>query len=217
MESSVIMHKILADFSIGDLVAVLALILAYLAYRKSVMDEYESWLDLAKSFQHELNYAKHWIGSSYNKSTNYEWVKPSKFVYPLTDEAAKALIWKGHPPQGIFSDNFFDKLAIYNERVQAFNHFLNIQGLNYIASEFETKNEGVKSKTNHINSIIHNELIGDNGEYHLHNLYEYFNCELGMIRKNYLSIIPWYLKFPKFVIFSAVIILLIIRYFVVLI
>lgn len=206
--------NVLEKLQTQNVIAITALILAYLAYRKSIVDEYRSWLDLGKAFKHELNYAKNWIGSSYNKSTNFDWTKPSKFVYPLTDESAKALIYKGHPPKGIFSDEFFDKLAIYNERIEAFNHFLNIQGLNYITSKFETDDEGEKNKTNHINSIIHNELIGDNGEYHLHHLYEYFQCELKIIEKAKLLMLPWYFKYPKIIIIATFFIYFVIDYFI---
>lgn len=208
------LFTILGKLQTQNIIAITALILAYLAYRKSIMDEYRSWLDLFKAFKHELNYAKNWIGNSYNNSTNYEWTKPSKFVYPLTDETVKALIWKGHPPKGLFSDEFFDKLSIYNERIEAFNHFLNIQGLNYASTKFETEDEGEKCKTNHINSIIHNEFIGDNGEYHLHHLHEYFQCELKIIERFGLAMLPWYSKYPKIIIIVTVIIYLVVDYFV---
>lgn len=197
-----------------NIIAVFALALAYLVYRKSKVDEYRSWIDLAKSFQHELSYAKHWIGGSYNNSINLDWLKPSKLVYPLTDESVKALIWKGHPPKGIFSDDFFDKLAIYNERIEAFNHLLKIQGLNYASCKFETDDEGEKQKTNHINSIIHNDLIGNNGDYHLHSLYEYFKCELKMIDQNGISAIPWYFRYPKTIILLTFVVYMVIDYFI---
>ena len=202
--------EILAKYQTQNIIATTALIFAYLAYRKSILDEYRSWLDLAKSFQHELNYARHWIGNSYENVIGLEWANPSKLVYPLTAEAAKALIWKGHPPKGIFSDDFFDKLAIYNERIQAFNHFVTIQGINYAMSDFANKNE----KSLEINKIVHNGLIGSNDETHLHYLYNFFRCELKIIEKTDLSIIPWYFKHPKQIIFATVAIYVIADYFI---
>ncbi len=201
-------------FETQNIVAVVALVLAYLAYRKSVIDEYKSWLDLAKSFQHELKYAKEWIGNSYKNIDNKGWVNPSSMVYPLTSEAAKALIWKGHPPRSLFSDEFFDKLAIYNERVQAFNHFLTAQAINYVLHGiYDEKSKLYNEKTNHINKIIHNGLIGSTGEYDLHSHYEYFRCELRIIENTGLSKIPWYFKNPIVMISLLLILYLTLDYF----
>jgi len=55
--------NVLDELQTQNIIAITALILAYLAYRKSIVDEYRSWLDLGKAFQHELNYAKHWINN----------------------------------------------------------------------------------------------------------------------------------------------------------
>ncbi|MFH0863994.1 MAG: hypothetical protein V1858_02825 [Candidatus Gottesmanbacteria bacterium] len=205
---------LLEKYQTQNIIAVIALILAYLAYRKSVIDEYRSWLDLAKSFQHELNYAKYWIGNSYEKMMSIDWSNPSRFVYPLTAEAAKALIWKGHPPKRIFPDDFFDKLAIYNERIQAFNHFLMIQGINYVVAEVDNKNEKISEKAKHINYIIHNDLIGSQDNYHLHNLYNYFSCQLKMIEKADLLLIPWYFKYPERIVLATIFIYIIVDYFI---
>ncbi len=105
------------------------------------------------------------------------------------------MISKGHPPKGLFPADFFDKLTIFNERIQAFNHLLVIQGINYAVSRAKNaeKDEFAK-KAEHINNVIHNYLIGSNGEYDLHNLYSYFQCELKIIINKGLSEIPWYYK-----------------------
>lgn len=210
---------IFEKYQTQNIIATIALILAYLAYRKSIIDEYKSWLDLAKSFHSELKYAKEWLGCTYNGSIEEGWLDPSKIVYPLTSESARAMIWKGNPPKGLFPEGFFDKLTLFNERIQAFNHMLLLQGVNFIKSEYED-NKGIipdkssKERAKHINTIIHNHLIGNQNEFHLHNHYEYFVCELKSILKTDLNILPWYYKRPTLIVFSTLIFYLFIDYLI---
>ncbi len=192
-----------------NLIAFIALVLAYLAYRKTLIDEYKSWIDLIESLRHELNYAKDWIGGCYKGDILKEWEDPSKIVYPLTSESAKALIWKGHPPKDMFPGVFFDKLTIFNERIQAFNHILFIQGFNFITNPSGKKG---KNCAKHINNILHNHLIGSDGEFHLHNLYNYLVIETRVISEIGLNKVAWYIKSPGIIITISTLFYLLVDY-----
>ena len=199
------MSDFLSNYETQNIIAIVALILAYLAYRKSITNEYKEWVDLAKSFRSELSYAKEWIGNSYNGTFLKDWEDPSKIIFPLTAEAVKALIQRGHPPTGLFPDDFFDKLTKYNERINAFNHLLFMQGMNYVMYDKEKYDESIEKAT-HINNTIHNHLIGNEGEFHLHDDFEYFCCELNRIENCYTTLIPWYFRYPKLIIVCSLII-----------
>lgn len=201
----------LQHYDAQNVIAFVALVLAYLAYKKSIIDEYKSWLDLSKSFQRELNIAKEWIGSSYKDNILPKWDDPSKFVYPLTSEAAKAMIWKGHPPKNIFSEKFIDSLSWYNERIQAFNFILMQQGQNYVVNQSKKK---ASDKSIWINNVIHNDLIGSDKEWHLNHLYHYLECELKTISERGLSNIPWYLKYSNIILSISVFVFLTLDFYI---
>ncbi|HEY0220737.1 MAG TPA: hypothetical protein VGC58_00765 [Candidatus Paceibacterota bacterium] len=209
---------ILSKYQTQNIIAIFALIFAYYAYRKSIIYDYQSWLDLAKSFQSELNYAKGWIGNSYSNDFEKDWRDPTKIVYPLTSEAVKAMIHKGHPPKNLFSKDFFEKLALYNERIEAFNHILNIQGMNFLNSDMYNKKEELdvfQSKAEYINKIIHKELISDkNNPNGLHYLYNYFSHELRDIGEKETSIVPWYFRYHEFILIAVIVFYLILDIFI---
>jgi len=197
---------VLSRYEAQNIIAVFALIFAYLAYRKSIVDGYKGWIDLAKSFRAELEYARSWIGASYNNTCDKDWSNPGKIVYPITADTAKAIIQKGHPPKGLFSGDFLKWIVRYNERVLAFNEMLKSQKMNYVLAQFcnsEKNNfdEQSKEKAKNINKIIHNKLIGNNGdESSLHSCYQYFSSELKNIEDRLVKITPWYFQYPIFVV-----------------
>lgn len=195
----------MSHYEAQNLIGYIALILGYLVYRKSIIDEYKSWIDLAKTFKNELNYAKAWIGTGYNKS-HPDANDPSKIVYPLTSECAKAFIARGHPPESLFSNEFMDKVVLYNERVQAFNHVLNMQSSNYVINTVTAR-----EKAKYINDIIHPNLLGKKDPWSLYNLYNYFDEELKVIFKKGI-LVPWYVNRSKLIIILSFVAYLLIDY-----
>lgn len=185
---------VVSHYDAGNLIGFVALTLVYLAYRKSVYSEFKSWVDLLKSFRAELHYASSWIGNAYSHSqANPTWTNPSKIVFPLSFESAKALLQKGHPPRRIVSRDFLNKLAIFNERVKAFNHLLWGQLANYVINASNKKSTG--KKTNFLNRVIHAQLIGSiRDDTSLYSLYNYFIKEIKVTLNMWESKIPWYLR-----------------------
>jgi len=183
--------NITSHFEAQNLIALIALLLAYLAYRKSIYDDFKNWINLIKSFKSELDYASSWIGNSY-ASISPDWINPSKLVYPLSFESAKAILQKGHPPSEIISQEFLDKLAIFNERVEAFNHLLRGQIINYVLNNPNEKLS--KDRALFLNQGIHLQLIGNNQTQTLFFLYKYFEKEVSIILETWQNKIPWYIK-----------------------
>ena len=203
------MNNIFNRYEAQNLIAFIALILAYLAYRKSIIDEFKNWINIVKSFLSELNYAASWIGNSYSyKDSN--WSNPTKIVYPLTFESVKALIQKGHPPFEIIKIHFFNNLAILNERIQAFNHILVFQVENYTNNKLN--DQETKNKAQYLNEILHLQFIGDQNNKALFWLHQYFEKEISIILETWENKIPFYFKYPKLIIFLGLVSYLIIDY-----
>jgi len=192
-----------------NLIAFIALFLAYLAYRKSIYDEFKSWIDLIKSFKSELDYASAWIGNSYS-SAHADWYDPSKLVYPLTFESVKAILQKGRPPFFI-GEEFLKKLAIFNERIHAFNHLLNAQINNYIFND--SNKQLTKEKAFFINKVIHLQLIGNLNTGTLYFFHRYFDKEVSVILSIWKYKIPWHIKYPFLVFFISFFIYVIIDFY----
>jgi hypothetical protein len=205
------MINVLNHYEAQNLIAFIALILAYLAYRKSIVDEFKNWINLIKSFLSELNYASSWIGNSYS-SKDPNWSNPTKIVYPLTFESVKALIQKGHPPFEIIKNDFFNNLAIFNERIQAFNHILVFQVVNYTCNKLN--DQETKNKAQYLNEILHLNFIGDRTNQALFWLYQYFEREISIILVTWKNKIPFYLKYPKLIVFLGLITYLIIDFII---
>ena len=181
------LNLIRCHYEAQNVLAYIAIVLAYIVYRKSIIDEYKSWIDIIISFKNELDYSKGWISDVYVKP-HPDGRNPKKIVYPLTAVAAQSLIAKGHPPEGLLSEEFLNKTAIYNERIAAFNHVLQMQVFNYVVHENEKKAE-------YINYIIHNCLISGNDPWNLNKLYEYLKKNIEkVLKKKATDYLPWYLK-----------------------
>jgi len=188
--------NIISHFEAQNLIAFIALFLAYLAYRKSVYDEFKNWINLIKSFKSELDYASSWIGNSYT-SIDPNWMQSSKLVYPLSFESAKAILQKGHPPSEIISQEFLNKLAIFNERIEGFNHLLSGQIVNYAFND--PNKQLTKDKAFFLNEAIHLQLIGNSQTGTLYSLHRYFEKEVSFILATWKYKIPWYIKNPLLV------------------
>lgn len=99
----------------------LGFFLAYLAYCKSIEDKYDSWKVLIQSFIDEITTAHSWIGGEYKENDyNKNFYNPNKHVFKLTTIAAEEIIRKGIKDLNI-SDKYRDKIALYIERIKAFN------------------------------------------------------------------------------------------------
>jgi len=183
----------ISRFEAQNFIAFIALFLAYLAYRKSIYDEFKNWINLIKSFKSELDYASFWIGNSYT-SIDPNWMQSSKLVYPLSFESAKAILQKGYPPSEIISQEFLDKLAIFNERIEAFNHLLRGQIFNYTFNN--PSKQITKDKALFLNQAIHLQLIGNAQTGTLYSLHRFFEKEVSLILATWKYKIPWHIKNP---------------------
>ena len=102
-----------------------ALILAYLAYSKSIKDKYDSWKSLLQSFLDELNTMHNWIGGEYKVNDfDKDFYNPDKHVFRLTTVTSEEIVRKG--VNELYSPNeegnkYRDKLALFIERIEAFN------------------------------------------------------------------------------------------------
>lgn len=111
----------------GDLLALVALMLALIAYRKSVLDKYESWKALLQSFLDELNTQSPWIDGVYANAHEKNWFSPNKIVFKLSFESALEISRRGISDSKIISKEMYGKISLFNERVVAFNQQLDYQ------------------------------------------------------------------------------------------
>ena len=108
--------------------AYIALVLAYYAYRKSVLDKYESWKSLLRSFQQDLSAQKNWFNARYSESyVDKQFINPDKIVYALSFESAKEITRRGIGSLSMISKKLENEIAIFNERVEAFTSLLDYQ------------------------------------------------------------------------------------------
>jgi len=110
-----------------DLLAFIAIILALLAYRKSVLDKYDSWKSLLESFTDELRAQAAWLAGYYANSQDKMWFSPDKIVYKISFESAKEILRRGISDSKIISADLAKNIAFFNERIEAFNQLLDYQ------------------------------------------------------------------------------------------
>lgn len=117
-----ILNYIRDNYSIVNILTFLAFIFAYLAYAKSIEDKYDSRRSLLKSFLDEINTMQVWLGNEY-KDNDYDkhFYNPSKQVFKLTTVAAEEIVRKGINDDRIINRTYRDKLALFIERILAFN------------------------------------------------------------------------------------------------
>ncbi len=117
----------LSSIKSADLLTFIALILAFFAYRKSVLDKYDSWRALLQSFLDELNAQSSWIGGIYINSQDKLWYSPNKIVFVLSFESAREIARRGISDLKIISKELYQKISLFNERIDAFNQQLQYQ------------------------------------------------------------------------------------------
>ncbi len=118
----------LKALSLQTVMAYIALVLAYYAYRKSVLDKYESWKSLLRSFQQDLSAQKNWFNARYSESyVDKQFINPDKIVYALSFESAKEITRRGIGSLSMISKKLENEIAIFNERVEAFTSLLDYQ------------------------------------------------------------------------------------------
>ena len=118
----------LQKISPGDLLGYAALIFVFLAYRKSLRDKYDSWKSLLQSFLDELNEQKSWLGGVYHSNCREKmFYSPNKIVFKLSFESAKDITRRGISDLKAIEPKVRKMIAIFNERIEAFNSLLDYQ------------------------------------------------------------------------------------------
>lgn len=117
----------LSSIKSGDLITFIAFTLAFFAYRKSILDKYDSWKALLKSFLDELKTQSFWIGGIYVNSLDKEWFSPNKIVFELSFESALEIARRGISDARVISKEIYQQISLFNERIVAFNQQLNYQ------------------------------------------------------------------------------------------
>jgi len=116
------MINLLNKIELQNLLTYIGIILAYLAYSKVIEDKFDSWKSLLQSFWDELNTMHNWIGGEY-KENDYDknFFNPNKQVFKLTTITAEEITRRGINDINIISKKYRDKLALFIERIAAFN------------------------------------------------------------------------------------------------
>lgn len=117
----------LSSIKSGDLITFVAFTLAIFAYRKSILDKYDSWKALLQSFLDELQTQFSWIGGIYVNSQDKEWFSPNKIVFKLSFESALEIARRGISDARIISKELYHQISLFNERIEAFNQQLDYQ------------------------------------------------------------------------------------------
>mgnify|MGYP001578078388 FL=1 len=114
------------DIESTNLLTYLALILAYVAYAWSVRRDFDSWKSLFISFKNDLEGQKSWLRNEYFEATYKDKTSfhPSKIIFPLSFESLPEIIRRGVAEYRWIPSIFIERLSLFNERVIAFNSFL---------------------------------------------------------------------------------------------
>ncbi|MCL4338955.1 hypothetical protein M1271_04670 [Patescibacteria group bacterium] len=124
----------LSPIKSGDLITFVAFILAIIAYRRSILDKYDSWKALLQSFLDELMAQSSWIGGIYIKNQDKEWFSPDKIVFKLSFESAVEIARRGISDSRVISKKLYRQISLFNERIVAFNQQLDYQMYNITAN-----------------------------------------------------------------------------------
>lgn len=135
------MTKFIVDLSFldkiksQDLLTFGALVLAYFAYSKSIDDKYDSWKSLLLSLKADLDSQSQWLSTEYREESYRDKTafSPRKIIFPLTFESLQEIIRRGASDFN-FSDEFINKISIFNERIDTFNKLLEQQRLTVSAN-----------------------------------------------------------------------------------
>ncbi len=125
----------------GDFLTFFAVVLAYLAYSKSINDKYESWRSLLLSLKADLESQSAWLSSEYKEETYKDKTafSPRKIIFPLSFKSLEEIISRGASDFN-FSEKFIKNISIFDERIETFNKLLEQQRLNVTANPVLTHN-----------------------------------------------------------------------------
>jgi len=110
--------------NINSILTLVALLLAFFAYRWSVIRYFNSWKSLFISFKNDLNSQKAWLSTSYSHYSYKEVYDPGKIIFPLSFESLPEIICKGVAELKGIPNDFINQLSLFNERILAFNSLL---------------------------------------------------------------------------------------------
>lgn len=118
----------LRDINSQDLLTYLALVLAYLAYVRSINRDLDVWYSLYLSFKEELRLFENWLGGEgYKSSTEYrnkDSYSPYNIVFPLSFIALSEIIRRGTKELSWIPKEFGKHIIRFNNLVAAFNSVL---------------------------------------------------------------------------------------------
>src|SRR3972149_5004055 len=115
----------LKTLTVGNILTYLALLLAFLAYRKSVRDRHATWKLLLNSFKSELEAQKAWLSTPYTKDVQEKsFFNPSRTVFKISFESAKEIARSGISVFDKIDTEFNTQVAQFNQRVVTFNALL---------------------------------------------------------------------------------------------
>ncbi len=105
------------------------MLLAYIAYVKSVGDKYRSWRSLLLSLKADLESQASWLSTEYfQDSYKDKWsYSPGKTVYALSFESLKEMIRRGVSDSDVLPLELNSKFSIFYNRIEAFNQMLSYQ------------------------------------------------------------------------------------------
>lgn len=113
-----------SDVDLGGILTLIALLLAFFAYRWSVIRYFQSWKSLFISFKKDLDSQKSWLSTSYPHFSYKEAYDPGKIIFPLSFTSLPQIISKGLAELPNIPNDFINQLSLFNERIVAFNSLL---------------------------------------------------------------------------------------------
>ncbi len=116
------------NFKSQGFLTYIGILLAFFAYKKSHKDWYESLKRMLIAFKAELEYSRNWFGTPYhiNKYDKNHY-SPRKIVFKVSFPAAVELLRRGVADKKIIDETFQNNLALFIERIEAFNQLLDYQ------------------------------------------------------------------------------------------
>lgn len=117
-------NKMESNLNLSSLLALVALLLTFFAYRWSVIRHFNSWKSLFISLKNDLYCQQAWLSTSYPHYSYKEVYDPGKIIYPLSFTSLPQIIGKGVAELPNISNDFINNLSLFNERIIAFNSLL---------------------------------------------------------------------------------------------
>jgi hypothetical protein len=146
----------------GDLLTYSVLLLAFLAYCQSISRDLKSWKSLLISLKSDLkSQGKYWFGGKGYSQETYKdknSFNPRKIIYPPSLESLPEIIRRGAKELPGVSDEFIDRLSLFNERIIAFN--LALDQINKIVSSDPIMSEKLNERLNDLGIKKTEEEVG---------------------------------------------------------